>query len=334
MSKLYLPVVARLSLIAKITSPVILLLLSGCGNAPFNIDSESDRNAMISSIKSNLNSMNCGAALEKASELFESKYSDNEIRMLYASALGCNADFKFYTVLTSVSSGNYDIDPIAGTTKFFNTLAQIFPSNSASDVKMQSFWLMQDAIQSVLLPNTVVSSFDQVVINTHNIGSILSRDRTDNANILIMFSSMALLGVSLSRYGDPVTGSYNQQQTLQTTWPDTTAVKIDTTKAGCAFATGLFNMNDGVAELSKLASGSLGTALTAIQLVLDKLIDAGEKQCKTIDLVADPDVDLRCKNAMKRLRFRDACYETDKDPLAASSVAFGVIKEIDSRWAP
>ena len=298
---------------------------------------------MIATIRSNLSSFSCASAVEKSESLFNSRYVTNEIRMLHASSYGCLAGVQLIPLMTAVGSGDYTV--VAGvppTTKFFNSMAQIFPSSAIVDAKTQSLQKMQDVLQSMIVPGTVLSDFDSNIINLYNTGSLLYRDRTDDANTLLMFSSMALFGTLLSRYGDPDPSSYDQRKKILDTWSNETAIANDVTKNACSFASSVLNMYDGVSVVSTVSSGALGTALLAMQAALDTIISAGMQKCRNGQVgIGDGDDDptndrygeTRCNNAKSRLRYRNACHETDRDPQPVRTFVHGMMIAIDGTWA-
>jgi hypothetical protein len=299
---------------------------------------------MIASIKSNLNSSNCASALEKSELLFDSKYTSNEVRMLHASSYGCIASVQLLALITAISSENFTFTAPAGARlypyfSYFDTIAEVFASNASTDAKVQSLWKMQDVLQSVLNPGAVIADFDQNVLNAYNTGSMLFRDRTDDANTLLMFSSMALMGSLLSRYGNPVAGTYKQGRRLASTWSNESDIKIDPSKTACSIASSVLNMYDGISVMSVVSSGSLSTALTAFNLVLDTMIQSGKQRCENGQTTLYQEAasgttygSTRCNNAVQRLRYRNACYETDKDPNPVAAYAFGIMTAIDGSW--
>ena len=103
-------------------------LLSGCGEAPFDITSETDREAMKVEIRNALTRADCSGAVDLSVRLYESEYSDNEIRMLHASALGCKAGIKLYSVVDELTSFG-GANPIG-------QFARIFPS-ALSDQRLE-----------------------------------------------------------------------------------------------------------------------------------------------------------------------------------------------------
>ncbi len=300
---------------------LLMILASACGMGPWDIDNETDRLAMQQEIKNALTQANCSTALVLATTLFQSKYSDNEIRMLYASAHGCNMGISLYDLLDDITTSDFTSQDA-----IFKTLVRLFPSKSATDTRLQSAMLAQDALHSILSMGVVVGASDRYYGAGFNPASVLKRDRTDDANIYLTFTSMGLVGSGLNRYGfnaadDPATFGYSQQVDL--TWTTQNAIKADTSGEGCAIASGILNMLDGIDVLAALAPGSVASALTQITAQLQVAMSAAAHfTCDPLHGVA------ACNAALVRLRFRGAC--TELDPNAAS--AAGIIGAINLGW--
>jgi hypothetical protein len=276
---------------------------------------------MIFEIRNNLSTMNCVSALNLSKQLFDSKYSDNDIRMLYASAHGCNVDIRLYPLLDAISVSDFtSLDAI------LKSLVRLFPSRTALDTKLQSTWIMQDVLQSILNPGVVIGASDQNVINAYNTGSLLARDRTDDGNAFLVFSAMAGVGTSLNRYGygasdDPV--SFGYAQVLPLTWVTQALIKADTVHSGCSLASSMMNMFDAINAISDLTSGSINEAFSLISSAQTAIDTAGTTQCTTDGFTVE-----QCEIAAARLRYRDGCFEQD----AVASYAAGVIQAIEAGW--
>jgi len=278
---------------------------------------------MMFDVRGALSSGNCVSALELSKRLFESEYSNNEVRMLYASAYGCSAGIALYDLIDKVGSTDFSAN-------LFKALVQLFPSDGATDTKMQSLGFMQDVLQTALVPGTILNSYDSNVMNDYNTGSVLYRDRIDDANVLLLFSSMANVGVSLNRYGNPAV-DYSQGKDLLLTWATAAAVNADGTHDSCAIASAITNWSDAVEKVKILASGPLGTSLNAISMYLNLLVGSTSIYGNAICL-AKPYTQHQCDLAYERLRYRESCYEADKNPMVISTYAFGVLGGIDALW--
>jgi hypothetical protein len=276
---------------------------------------------MIFDVRNALTQLNCALALEYSTTLFESKYSNNEIRMLYASAQGCNVGIQLYPLIDEISVADFStVDAI------FKSLVRLFPSRTALDSKLQSTGYIQDALQAILIPGTVIGASDQNVINAFNTGSVLYRDRTDDSNAFLVFTAMAGVGTSLNRYGystsdDPASLGYTQAVALP--WLTRIDVKLDSTHNGCALASSLLNMFDAMSAVSGIASGSISTAFSAILAVQGVMEAAAKVQCQGDGFTGD-----QCDVAKARLRYRDACFEQD----SAASFAGALNRQIDTGW--
>lgn len=264
----------------------------------------------------------CANAIELATELYTSKYTDNETRMLYASAMGCNVGLNMYTVIGQLPNLGTSANPIG-------EFAKMFPATSA-DSRMESAQYGLDATQSILNFGSVVSIADQLYPSSYNIGSVLTRDRTDDANVYLMFISMAVIGTVLNRYGAP-DASYGQGADLP--WETVATVKADTTGNACALAAGFLNFFDG-ADIAQAFLGSNGSSISSVLGVIQSPITVsnplrpgygGQARC-----LADGFTAAQCTAAAIRLRYRGSC--TELDPIA--SVAAGIIGSVNRLWTP
>jgi len=277
--------------------------------------------------------MNCAGAIDLSTQLFQSPYVNNRMRMLYASAQGCNVGIQLYPLLNSFQNLNFT-SPDA----IFKALVQLFPSRTALDSKLQSTWLMQDALQATLNDGTVVGAADQILINAYNTGSDLSRDHTNDANSFLVFTAMAGVGTSLNRYGylptdDPASLAYAPTQTgvlpwtapgVVPSWSNQAGVLGDTSHAACSLVSSLYNMFDAISAVSGFTSGAVKSAFALIGVLQVPMDFAGNTQC-TADGFTAPE----CQNAAARLRYRDACFESNVNASkAAASYTAGVIQAI------
>ncbi len=266
---------------------------------------------MINEAENALTRGDCTTALIHSTRLYESEYSDNRIRMLYVSSQGCRAGINMYEVyeeLLSLSGAN----PIG-------EFVRIFPS-SASDSKLQSTWAAVDALQTVMVPGSVVSSADQTAPNAFNRGSVLMQDLTDDARIYGFYLSMALLGTSGNRFGNP-DSSYTQQSDF--TWTTKALVQADTTGTACSLAAGLLLFLDSAQFIQSKLPSSSASAVGAALTLLNVVTTFGDAKC----LLATGSAPV-CSAAKQRLLYRGACEETD----AAAAYAAGLIEGLNALW--
>ncbi len=292
---------------------LLSLALSGCGSTTDDLTSATDRAEMKQRITTALTQNDCTSAITLSTQLFNSAYSDNEIRMLYVSAHACNSGIALYNVLMNLSTIS-STDPIAD-------FVRLFPS-TASDSKLQSAWYAMDALQTVLNPGAVVSTADQVIPNVHNVGSDLIQDRVLDAKIYGLFVSMAIIGETGNRYGNP---SATYTQGTDFAWTTKAAVQNDTTGSACALASSFLNFFDSTQSALTLLSGGASANVSAIITLLQTpLLNAGNTQCTVVDGYSAA----QCSAAVIRLRYRASCNETG----AIASYAAGLIQAINLAW--
>jgi hypothetical protein len=266
---------------------------------------------MINEVENALTRGDCTTALIHSTRLYESQYTDNRIRMLYVSSQGCRAGINMYQVyeeLLSLSSAN----PIG-------EFVRIFPS-STTDSKLQSTWAAVDALQTVMLPGAVVATADRTAPNSFNRGSVLTQDLTEDARIYGFFLSMALLGASGNRFGNP---SPTYGQGIDYTWTTKVLVQADTTGTACSLATGLLLFLDSAQFIQSKLPSSSASAVGAALGVLNAVTTFGDAKC----LLAIGSASV-CSAAKQRLLYRGACEETD----AAAAYAAGLIEGLNTLW--
>jgi hypothetical protein len=288
------------------------VLFVGCGGGPYDLSNSTDRAELKVEINNALTRGDCTSAISLSSPLFNSPYVDNDLRMLYVSAHACNAGIIMYNVydnLTSLGGAN----PIG-------EFSRMFPS-TVSDSKLQSTWAALDALQTVLLPGSVVSAADQIVPNAYNTGSVLLKDWTTDAKIYAFFLTMALIGETGNRFGSP---SATYTQGADYVWTDKATVQADSTGTACALASGFLNFIDSVNSiLTLLPSSSQGSVASALAII-SAVETAGTLQCTTLDGYSAA----QCSAASQRLRYRASCNES----LPIASFAAGVIKGVNVAW--
>ena len=277
-------------------------------------------------INNDLTDANCASAIDLSTQLFNSAYTNNDVRMLYASAHGCNTGIILFSLLDQLT--NADLTSLSS---IFRTMVKLFPSKAATDSRMESAGYAVDALQSILVPGAVVSTISQVNWTTHNPGSILTKDHTGDANTYLFFISMAFHGTSLNRYGyaagtSPATLNFAKENALP--WTTQAAILADSTYAGCGVASSLLNMFDSIHAISGLMTGNLASALGKVETIMESAITlAGTTQCK-IDFVSNAAAAQICADAGNRLRYHQSCQESPQ----IASFAAGIIQAINAGW--
>jgi hypothetical protein len=300
----------------------LAIIATGCGGGSYDISNSTDRAAMEDQINIDLTNNNCTDALTLSTELYQSAYSDNTVRMLYASAQACNVGIQLFDLLNDITNASFSAPD-----SIFRVLVKLFPSSSA-DSRMQSSWFAQDALQAILNPGSVIAPSDEINFTSDNPASDLASDHTLDANSYMIFIAMSVLGTTLNRTSytteTPASLSYSPQQLLP--WTSKAAVQADTSGAACAIASGFYNLYDGITQTVGDLSGSTASQLTAIQGYLN----AGIALAGTFNCEADSYSASLCAAAAQRIRYRGACAETPQ----AASFAAGIIQGINVVWHP
>jgi len=298
-----------------------ILALSSCGTGPWSVSNSTDRSAMVEQIQLDLTNNDCADAITLASQIYNSSYSDNSTRMLYASAQACNAGIVLFDVLNNLTSASF-----TGEDTIIRAFVRLFPSTS-SDSRLASSWYAQDALQAMITPGAVIAPSDEISADVNNPGSDRITDRTLDSSSYLVFTSMAVIGVTLNRYGyangqSPAALSYGKGQSL--TWTSKALVQADTTGSACALASGFLNLFDSITSVISYLSGSTSSQLQTILTDLESAVTlVGITQC-TLDGYSSTE----CSAAAQRLRYRGACSEQ----AAAASYTAGIIQGINAGW--
>ncbi|MGE0616885.1 MAG: hypothetical protein AB7P04_14735 [Bacteriovoracia bacterium] len=237
----------------------------GCANPVLEPTSEYQKQAMLAQANIYLSTGNCAGAIALMDALYNSGFTDNDVRMVRASAHGCNAGINFLPLVDKLGTAN-----IAGPL-LWRRLTEYFPYSS--DSNLQSAWYATDSLMAALLPGVVIAAADEFNAGTLNPGSLKYTQRTSDSNLYMIFVSMANIGQIQNKRGAP-DGNYQKTQNL----PGTTSATV--TEEGCSYAGSILNMIEGISATSTLMSGSVATSLTQLTTVFDALLkDACGKGC-------------------------------------------------------
>lgn len=300
---------------------LLVVGLVSCTAPRFGIDTPEGRAAIIAQTKIALTNSECGKAIDLIEDLYQSQYTDNEIRLLRASAHGCAANINFFSLVNDLTENDLN------GSEFWISMARIFPSVS-TDGRSESAWFATDALHAALDPEKVVTDDYQINSDTVNMGSLLATDRIDDANAYLAFVSMSLIGSLQNRFGDPDTTSYKKRNDLP--WIS----KADMTETGCSYAGAIINLLDALEIISDSTSGTISTSLASIAETLDEGISAScALGCAGFDWNGTPGVDgdctydlTECATCPTKIRNRTACLSDEKSACAAA----GIVRMINS----
>jgi hypothetical protein len=244
--------------------------LSACSSS--STEQSLDRQAILDRVDAALTTGDCATAVAAIDPLYNSAQSDNEIRLKAASAYGCNANINFFKVTTDlVAKGP---DNLLGE-KLWRTLTELFPSATGYDYVVEGGLYAMDALQSALVPGAMILPAYQVNPGGYNVGSVFTTDRVIDANLYMIYVSMASVGGLLSRFGSPNTTTYIKTAAL----PWTTYSQLTSSSDGCAVASSVLNLLDSMdaarVVISGSLSGSFGAATSLLMSVFDHACSLG-----------------------------------------------------------
>ena len=298
---------------------IVALSLSSCSKGTaFDINTPEGREALMDQVRKHLTAGECVVAINLIEPLYDSQYSNSEVRLLRAAAHGCRAGIDFLPLLTQLVGGS-----LTGS-DFYKTLTRIFPSEE-DDQKMESAWFATDALMATLKVGTVLDDLFKVNGTTRNPGSMRYWDRSTDSNMYIIFVGMAAMGTTQNRFGEP-NSSY--VKTVDLPWE--THDEMDET--GCAYAGSLVNLLDGIdGVIDGLGTSSFANTLRTIQSDLGGAITAactdGCDDVFDVDTLCDA-ATTTCSGCPLKIRNRNTCMSNT----VARCAAAGVVRAVNFTW--
>jgi hypothetical protein len=235
----------------------LALALTACGQPALDPSSAVGKEAIIDQTNNDLTTGDCSDALVTILPLYNSAYTDNQVRMLTASAYACEAGVNFFSTLTNIT---LDASTLTGT--FWGFFAQLFPS-VATDKVVESAGYSMDTLMTPLIPGQVILPSDMTNATSSNPGSLNFSDRIGDSNIYMLMVSMAAIGGAESRYGNP-NSTFHPQNNPPLPFNDNVTKMTD---QGCIYAAGILNFFDSIGPASAVLSSSVANVLNQITAV-------------------------------------------------------------------
>jgi hypothetical protein len=233
------------------------LLAFSCGRPALDPNSAVGKEAIIDQTNNDLTTGDCTDALITILPLYNSSNTDNQVRMLAASAYACEAGVNFFSTLT-----NLTLDANTLTSTFWGFFAQLFPSTSIDKV-VESAGYGMDTLMTTLIPGQVILPSDMINSTSVNPGSLDFSDRIGDSNIYMLMVSMAAIGGAESRYGNP-TSTFHPQSNPPLPFNDNVTKMTD---QGCIYAAGILNFFDSIGPASAVLSSDVASVLNQITAV-------------------------------------------------------------------
>ncbi len=243
------------SIVGKIAGGIALaLVVTACGKS-----TPSGDQAILDQVNLLLDTGQCAAALEILQPVYNSSTTDNDIRMAMASVYGCFSGVNVFGLVTDISNANIT----ASASAFWEFLAKEYPSQDPSvnpaDKKVESAGFGMDATMASLNAGQVLLPADLFNTTTYNPGSLLTSDRTSDANFYLFFLAMSSIGASENRAGANASGT---PKTAATPLPWVTSSTAGMSTEGCEFASAMVNLADAMATLP--TTGTLGSTVNTL----------------------------------------------------------------------
>jgi hypothetical protein len=281
---------------------------AACGAPGF--DSAGKANALlISSVLDaatvDLNRGDCSGALRLLLPIEQSPSSNNDVRMVTASAYGCQVNLKPVSLATGLTSWDW----VNGS--FWGFSVKEFPSQSnPDDGKPQFFQNGIDAVLAALNPGVLPSSSDLILSDVNNPGALLAVDRTKDSNLYLAFLSIGLIGTLLSRGGEP---SSTYARTVDLPW----MTPATTLGSGCALASAMLHLVDSMNQL--ISVSALGSGLSQLYGNWGAFSSGGLNIACSQGCA---DCGLTCSQCPLTLRNRNSCkgLSTDLNSCAAAGI--------------
>jgi hypothetical protein len=236
--------------------------LSGCGAPTPDASTELGKRQLIDQANKALTTSDCSTALQILLPIYQSANTDNEVRLLTASAYACWANVNYFKLIGDIVSNS---GTLAGS-GFWSFASSLFPSTAGQDHVAEGAVLAQDALLASLVPGIPILPSGAINYGSYNVGSIYPSDRTDDSNLYLIFTAMAGIGSFQNRYGNP-DSAFHPQSAL----PWKTAANATTD--GCGYASSILNFVDAITQAQTIVPSNLKNALNSISSAFSTSLD-------------------------------------------------------------
>ncbi len=269
----------------------VLFFNSGCGAPAYDITTIEGKAAILDRVHLLLTSADCYDAVSTVEGLYNSKYTDNNVREARAASHACSAGVT--DLLTLLNQIIENSSGLAGP-GLWKTLTELFfvadtdavaytdeQRNSKHESRMISGWNSSDSLLSIINPGVSISPLNITFPESDNPGSIMVSDRLVNSNLFHIFVAMSIIGNTQARYGAPDPTTFARGQILGQTTGNALGWTLEeyVDEAACGYAgsivTMLDSMNDVADNLTSSAKTTMATIASAFGSVIDQACDAG-----------------------------------------------------------
>lgn len=314
-------------------SCLALVFFTACGpTQTYDAGSAPGKQAIIDQANQALSNRECGGALSQILKLYESGNSDNDVRMITASAYACFAGVFFFKMVGDIGDNAGSL----GGAGLWALMTKLFPSTTDDRVVESALYSM-DALMAILRNDVVLTETNLFNKETYNPASAAASDRYGNSNAFLFFVSMAAIGGIQNRFGAPDSTTFAKTKDLK--WETAATVDAD----GCAYASSIVNFIDALGGVASSVTGQLAKNLTTIQSAFETVIFAAcDIGCKNTDVSAlftgwkqsgCTVVNAECAKCPASLRNRKSCTgKTDDLPSCAAAGIVNFINHNPAGW--
>lgn len=326
---------------------LIALGFSGCASGAVEDPSTvKGKKAILDQARVYLTQGKCDDALDLLDPAVNGVSSDNEYRMMMASAYGCKSGINYFPLLQALATSN----PVGP--GLWRAATKFFPSE-VGDSKMEATWLGTALLMGVLAPGAILPPEYAINAESFNPGTVDKDSRTTDSNSYLFFMSLALIGSTQNRYGKLSTESFDSStydKLRDLPWSTAQSVSDDST--GCAYAGSVLNLFDNVGAVASAASGDISSSLEQADSISEYFGLACLAGCIAAPAALNPlgidfntgctisitDAAALCNPCPLKLRHRENCKNDDVaiDKNVVACAAAGIVtlinKNADLGW--
>jgi hypothetical protein len=302
--------------------PLLLLssVLASCAAIREDPSSSAGKQAILFKVNSALTRGDCATAIAGIEPLYNSPYSDDEVRRLRASAHACHAGINFFSFIGELASGTFAANTL------WSTITKPFAQTAGTAARVQSSFYSTDALLAMLTPGAVIASVNRIEEDPYNLGSSAIGDHPDEAQLYLVLTSMATIGTVHTKLGaNASTGAPSSPTSF--TW--TSLASVD--QEACGYASSVLMLFDSLGAVGSSYSQLSSVASTAatVSATMGAVCQlACQTYCPTLSAAG-----LCTSSCPSTLRHRTSCDRltpTTEDLEACG--ALGVISAMEAGW--
>ncbi len=249
--------------------------LGACSMPTAGMSSAVGREALLEQAKEALSAGECVDAINSIEPLYQSEYSNNEIRELRAAAHACMAGMpSLLGVMVDIVENAAELGNPGGLWKVLSGMTYDADRDAVAR-KYTSALAATDALRTILIPDQVIALPNRIETDPFNLASLLISDRPANAILYNLFVSMVTVGLLENYGGQP---NEDNQRTVNLGANNTIAdgwkalANIDET--ACGFAGEVVSLIDSIDASAEVLPESVKETLQTVSTLYGSLLNA------------------------------------------------------------